>query len=75
MSSPQVIEHQPQKIFVVDIVFKTGRARQIKDVVATVTAHEDVSYMEYMVVQQKNGTSTYVNMVEVEDLVIGEQNG
>jgi len=79
---PVVIDHEPveQKIFVVDIEYKSSDTRRITDVIATVTDCNHtpegpalVPYREYMIVQQKDGTSTYVNMTQVQQLTIGVQ--
>jgi len=71
--TPVVIDHEPQKIFIVDITYKSSDTKQITDVIATVSDHTQTHFLDYMIVQQKDGTSTYVNMTEVQDLTIGVQ--
>lgn len=77
---PVVIDHEPRKIFTVTITFKSGDVEVLDNVTATVTGHrgtptEDplVPYNDYMIVQQVNLNSTYVNMREVQHLTVGEQ--
>jgi len=73
-------------LFVVEIEYKSGRTRTFTDVLSTVTDHRGtfdhkenthtpavVPYDNYMIVQQSNRTSTYVNMDAVEDLTIEVQ--
>lgn len=82
--APKVIEHQPKKeVFTVVVVYITGSTSEYDNVIGTVTGHKDtydhengvpipavVPYNNFMVIQQKDRSSTYVNMDAVEELTI-----
>lgn len=84
---PLVIEHEPkavQEIFVVEIAYKSGQTSTFNQVIGTVTDHTGsfdhkenihtppvVPYENYMIIQQADRNSTYVNMDAVEELTIG----
>jgi len=84
---PPVIDHEPspekvQQLFTVEVVYKSGRTSTFDNVLATVTDHQatpdnkaqpTVAYYDYMLVEQADRNSTYINMESVEELTIGVQ--